>query len=88
MYPSAVEAVVRGFEEVAEYRATIASNGSLRELSIEIELVTGAAGTSRITGRMDAAFREALGLTVPLRLVEPGVLPRFEMKAKRFIVQN
>ena len=88
VYPSAVEAVVRRFDEVAEYRATIVSHGSLRELSIEIELVPGAGGTAQIAGRMDAAFRETLGLTVPLRLVEPGALPRFEMKARRFVVQG
>ena len=38
VYPSAVEAIVRRFAEVAEYRATVAANGSLRELSLEIEL--------------------------------------------------
>ena len=39
VYPSAVESVVRRFGEVAEYRATVATAGSLRELSVEIELV-------------------------------------------------
>ena len=38
VYPSAVESVVRRFREVAEYRATVATRGSLRELSVEIEL--------------------------------------------------
>jgi phenylacetate-CoA ligase len=88
VYPSAVEAVMRRFEEVAEYRATVASNGSLRELSIEIELMPGAPGTSAVAGRLGAAFRETLGLAVPLRVVGPGALPRFEMKARRFVVKN
>jgi hypothetical protein len=30
----------------------------------------------------------ALGLTVPVRLVEEGTLPRFEMKARRFILEE
>ena len=38
VYPSAVEAVVRRFPEVGEYRATVTANGALRELSIEIEM--------------------------------------------------
>ncbi len=41
VYPSAVESVVRRFGEVAEYRATVAANGSLRELLVEIELMAG-----------------------------------------------
>jgi phenylacetate-coenzyme A ligase PaaK-like adenylate-forming protein len=32
-------------------------------------------------------LREALGLTVPIQIVAPGTLPRFEMKARRFIVE-
>jgi phenylacetate-CoA ligase len=87
VYPSAVEAVMRCFEEVAEYRATVASHGSLRELSIEIELMPGAPATSAVEGRLGAAFRETLGLAVPLSVVEPGALPRFEMKARRFVVK-
>ena len=41
VYPSAVEAIVRRFHEVAEYRATVARNGSLRELPVEIEFLPG-----------------------------------------------
>jgi phenylacetate-CoA ligase len=84
VYPAAVEAVVRRFGEVVEYRATIASNGALRELSVEIELLPGA---NPMGDRISAAMREALGLTIPVRVVEPGTLPRFEMKARRFVVE-
>lgn len=85
VYPSAIEAVVRRFDEVVEYRATVASNGALRELSIEIELLPEA---REIGDRIGAAMREALGLTVPVRVVETGTLPRFEMKARRFLVKE
>ena len=54
VYPSAVEAVVRRFAEVAEYRATVAANGSLRELSVEIELMPG---VDRHVGRRGDALR-------------------------------
>lgn len=84
VYPSAVEAVVRRFDEVVEYRATVATNGALRELSIEIELLPG---VKTIDDRISAAMRETLGLTVPVRVVEAGTLPRFEMKARRFVVE-
>jgi phenylacetate-CoA ligase len=83
VYPSAVEAVVRSFEEVVEYRATVINKGALRELSLEIELVSGSVPLEQ---RIAGALRDALGLTVPVRTVEAGALPRFEMKARRFVV--
>ena len=86
VYPSAVESVVRRFTEVAEYRATVAANGSLRELSVEIELSPGAAGQADVAGRVADALRESLGLAVPLRVVETNTLPRFELKARRFVI--
>lgn len=88
VYPSAVESVVRRFGEVAEYRATVATTGSLRELSVEIELASGVDGGSNVAVLVASALRESLGLTVPLRVVEANTLPRFEMKARRFLVRD
>ena len=86
VYPTAVESVVRRFHEVAEYRATVSARSSLRELSLEIELASGVDGASNVAGRVAAALREALGLTVPLHVVDAGTLPRFELKARRFVI--
>jgi phenylacetate-CoA ligase len=88
VYPSAVEAIVRRFAEVAEYRAMVTSNGSLRELSIDIELAAGCGGASAVMERLSAALHESLGLRVPLRSVDSGLLPRFEMKARRFVIDT
>jgi phenylacetate-CoA ligase len=88
VYPSAVEAVVRRFIDVAEYRATVSTNGSLRELSVEIELMHGIDGETRIAADVASALRESLGLTVPLRIVDSGTLPRFELKARRFVIEK
>jgi hypothetical protein len=33
-------------------------------------------------------LREALGLSVNVLVVESGTLPRFEMKANRFVVES
>jgi phenylacetate-CoA ligase len=86
IYPSAVEAVVRRFDEIAEYRSTVATNGSLRELRLEIELIAGVSSASPVAAKLTKALGEALGLTVPVDVVAPGALPRFDMKARRFIV--
>ena len=88
VYPSAVEAIVRRFAEVTEYRATVTPSGSLRELSLEIEITAGADGFAGVRGPLGEALRESLGLTVPLTVVEAGVLPRFEMKARRFVIER
>jgi phenylacetate-CoA ligase len=88
VYPSAVESVVRRFREVTEYRATVAASGSLRELSVEVELLAGVDADSNVAERLAAALRESIGLTVPLRVVRAGTLPRFELKAKRFVIER
>ncbi len=88
VYPAAVEAVVRRFGEVAEYRVTVASDGSMRTLSLEIELTSRSWGAPSIANQIASQLQEALGLTVPVRVVDPGTLPRFDMKARRFVVQE
>jgi phenylacetate-CoA ligase len=73
---------------VGEYRATVTTNGALRDLSLEIELMAGADGRPDAAARIAAALRESLGLTVPLRVVDAGSLPRFELKARRFVIRD
>ena len=86
IYPSAVEAVVRGFPEVAEYRARVTSNGSLGELSLEVEMMAGARDGAAAVARLRDGLRASLGLTVPVTVVEAGTLPRFEMKSRRLVI--
>jgi phenylacetate-CoA ligase len=87
VYPAAIEAVVRQFPEVVEFRSTVEHDHAMRSLHVEIE-VAGLAEVERasVAGHVAQRIREALGLTVPVRVVEPGALPRFDMKARRFIV--
>jgi phenylacetate-CoA ligase len=88
VYPAAIEAVVRHFAEVVEFRSTVGWHGAMRSLEVEIELGGGAAESQIIATRVAHELREALGLTVPVRAVEPGILPRYEMKARRFVVMD
>lgn len=87
VYPTAVEAVVRRFPEVAEYRCTVSTRGALTTLGVEVELHGGAAGAG-VADAVGAALHEALGLTVPVRAVDANTLPRFELKARRFVVDG
>lgn len=87
VYPSAIEAVVRGFPDIVEFRSTAARTGALRTLSIEIEPAPDVRDWPVLTTRLSQRLREALGLTIPVRAVEAGTLPRFELKARRFVVE-
>ena len=40
-----------------------------------------------VATKLSHQLRDALGLNIPVRIVEPGGLPRFEMKARRFVVE-
>ena len=33
-------------------------------------------------------LRQSFGLTVPVAVVRPGTLPRFEVKARRFVIER
>ena len=86
VYPTAIEAVLRAVAEVVEYRATIASRGALRAVTVEVELDPSVEQRDAVCRRTEQRLRAALGLTVPVTAVGAGSLPRFEMKARRCVV--
>ena len=86
VYPSSIESVMRDIREIVEYRATIKAQGALRTLAVEIEIDPAAPQPHAISQRAARALREALGLTTPVTAVSAGTLPRFEMKARRYLV--
>jgi len=86
VYPTAVEAIVREFSEVAEYRVKVVQVQSLTELRLEIEPVTECADAKALVQRMQKAFQESLALRVPIEVAASGTLPRYELKAKRWVV--
>jgi phenylacetate-CoA ligase len=88
VYPTAIESVVRCFAEVVEFRSTVSQAGAMRSLSVEVEVDPSASNIDELPARLSLQLREALGLNVPVRVSEPGTLPRFEMKARRFMVQT
>ena len=85
VYPGAVDNILRGFEAVSEYRVAIQNHRSLPELSVQVEPVPEYAGDSSLRHRLEAALTNAFALRIPVSLVPPGSLPRFEMKARRWV---
>ena len=87
VYPSAIESVVRRFREVVEFRSTVSRNGALRTLSVEIELALEKADERALVKRLSRELGDALALSATIQVVAPGTLPRFEAKARRFLVE-
>jgi phenylacetate-CoA ligase len=85
VYPSALENIVRGFEAVLEYRVEIQNHRTLPELAVRVEPTPGHAQDNGLTHRLEAALTNAFALRIPVTLVAPGTLPRFEMKARRWV---
>ncbi|MGV3486533.1 MAG: phenylacetate--CoA ligase family protein [Planctomycetaceae bacterium] len=79
VFPTSVEAIVRRIAGDVEYRVNRSRHQEMDQLRIEVE---GEVATAR---RLHDAFREQLGLRIEVSSVDPGTLPRFEGKAKRWI---
>ena len=88
VYPVGIESVVRRLPEVVEFRSIVARHGSMRSLRLEIEVAPEFEDSNVVASRVAYHLREALGLSVSVHVVESGTLPRFEMKANRFIVES
>ena len=87
VYPAAIESVLRHFEEVVEFRSTVSRSGALRSLALEVELTPSAADPRDDHDEDHAAAARSAGAdrADPDRRA-PAALPRFEMKARRFII--
>ena len=88
VYPAGIEAVVRGIGDVTEFCSTVTRPHEMRSLRVEIEVARLGADESAVARKVAAGLREALGMTVAVDVVAAGTLPRFDMKARRFIVEE
>jgi len=79
IYPSSIEAVLRRFKEVDEFRIIVTRLGELDEIELELEC------PAELIPTIEQALGEALRLRVPTSSVPPGSLPRFELKARRLL---
>jgi phenylacetate-CoA ligase len=86
VFPTAVEAVIRRFPEVAEFRLTVLEGGPLTQVRLEIEPANGSVADD-LGARVGRSIQESLSFRAEVALVPPGALPRFEMKARRFVKQ-
>ncbi len=85
VFPAAIEAVIRRFDEVAEYNIEVSQNGALAQVKLKLEPMPIVIDGAALAERVGRALQSTLSFKAEVQLVAPGSLPRFEMKSKRFV---
>jgi phenylacetate-CoA ligase len=85
LYPSAVESILRGQPGLAEYRVELSTHQGMTEVSVQAEPAPDCAHPEALRDRLEALLRNSFHLRIPVQLVNPGALPRFELKARRWV---
>jgi len=86
LYPSAIEAVVRRFPEIVEFRIIVDRSGPLADLKVQVEASAGH-DTPQLVHAVGQAIRDALLFRAEVVLMPVNSLPRYEMKARRVVIQ-
>ena len=85
VYPSAVEEIIQTCGGVAEYQARVSTHRALTELTLQIEPAPDCPDPAALAQNLERALATSLSLRVPVQVAPAGSLPRFEMKARRWI---
>ncbi len=86
VFPSSLDAILREFSEIVEYRTTVETRQAMPHLRIEIE-PTGTLTPEQLrelTQRTHKAIKDRLNFQPEIIAVAPDTLPRFELKGRRF----
>ncbi len=85
VFPSSLEAILRQFDEVAEYRIEVRTEREMHRLKLEIEPSPQAADrVENLLARIRRTIKDRLNFQPDVAAVAPGSLPRFELKGRRF----
>lgn len=89
IFPPSIEAILREFEELDEFRIVLYTVGGMEQIKVEVELSDyseyNKAQNNKILDAMRKLLRERLGLRIDVELKDSHALPRFEMKARRMV---
>ena len=84
VFPSAIENVMREFPEIEEFRVEVFEKEAMKRSGSSSSQARHQSSTGALAEQVCQRMRERIGLRPDVELVEPGTLPRFELKAKRF----
>jgi len=83
VFPSSIEAIVRRFDDVAEYRVVVETRRAMQHLTIEVEPTPGTDAVV-VVEKVSSAIGDQLSFRADVVPVPVGSLPRFELKGRRF----
>jgi phenylacetate-CoA ligase len=85
VYPSAIDEIVRGHDDVVEYQVELSIDRAMPEISLQIEPSPRCRDVAGLVRKLERSFQTAMALRVPITTVPAGTLPRYEMKSRRWI---
>ena len=85
IFPSAIDDVLHRFGEVVEYQVRVRNSAALADLEIAIESSLGETQLDNLIRSLERDLQNTFSLRIPVKAVASGSLPRFEMKARRWI---
>ena len=90
VYPSAVENIIRENQAVVEFSVDVFREREMWEMVVRVEFAPGllAEQAAELTQALSQQIETKLGLRAQVQLAEPGSLPRYELKAKRFQIRR
>lgn len=92
VFPSSLDAILREFSEVVEYRIIVETKRAMPHLRIEIEPVPEIAGNGdskeQLISRISHSIKDRLNFQAEVIPVAVAALPRFELKGRRFFRQD
>ncbi|MEW6130390.1 MAG: AMP-binding protein [Acidobacteriota bacterium] len=83
IYPGAIDDLLGGLANIAEYEVQIRSISGMHDLLIKFE-PTDATGFQETSQTIANAFRNRFNIRVSIEGVASGSLPRYEFKARRY----
>ncbi len=84
VYPSAVDEIVRSIDGIAEYRVVVGTRHAMTELTLEVE-PDGTTEPAQVRAALEERLQRILSLRIPVVLAAANALPRFELKARRWV---
>ncbi len=79
LHPSSIDAIVRKFIGISEYKVEIDKIRGMKEIKILAECEKSAARS------LELELRDVFSLRIPVETIAYGSLPRFDMKANRWV---
>ena len=87
LFPGSIEAIIREFPAITEFRLEVSTVQGMRDLSVAVETgdLSGPA-REQLVEQLRTTLRQRLGFSAGVRTAESGSLPRSEMKSRRVVL--